>query len=148
MLVPGPRTAELLRQGVTDAAARLDPDAPPPAIFKEGTMELESYFDMLAPDDIRLKGTRIGLESILYEYIHRSQSPEAIAARYPFLTLEQVYATITYYLRNREAVDAYMEDWLAHGRRMREAQERNPPPVVVKLRARAAQRQRTEGQTA
>jgi hypothetical protein len=35
-------------------------------------MELESYLDFLAPDDIRVKGTRIGIETILYEYIHRS----------------------------------------------------------------------------
>jgi uncharacterized protein (DUF433 family) len=75
-------------------------------------MELESYFDFLAPDDIRIKRTRIGIKTILYEYIHRSQSPEAIAARYPSLVLEQVYATITYYLHNREAVSAYLEEWL------------------------------------
>lgn len=110
-------------------------------------MELETYFDFLAPDDIRVKGTRLGIETILYEYIHRGQSPEAITARYPSLTLEQVYATITYYLHNQEAVTAYLEDWLEHGRRMREEQERNPPPVVVKLRAVAAQRQRAEAQT-
>lgn len=110
-------------------------------------MELESYFDFLALDDIRVKGTRIGIETILYEHIHRSQSPEAIATRYPSLTLEQVYATITYYLHNREAINAYLEDWLEHGRRMREEQERNPPPVVVKLRALAAQRQQAEAQT-
>ena len=107
-------------------------------------MELESYFDFLAPDDIRVKGTRIGIETILYEYIHRSQSPEVIAARYPSLTLEQVYATITYYLRYRPAVHAYLEDWLEHGRQVREAQGRNLPPVVVRVRALAAQRQRAE----
>jgi uncharacterized protein (DUF433 family) len=107
-------------------------------------MELESYFDFLAPDDIRVKGTRIGIETILYEYIHRSQSAEVIAARYPSLTLEQVYATITYYLRYRPAVHAYLEDWLEHGRQVREAQERNLPPVVVRVRALAAQRQRAE----
>jgi uncharacterized protein (DUF433 family) len=108
-------------------------------------MELESYFDFLAPDDIRIKGTRIGIETILYEYIHRSQSPEAIAARYPSLTLEQVYATITYYLHNRESINSYIEEWLEYGRRMREEQERNPPPVVVKLRKLAAKRRRIEG---
>lgn len=107
-------------------------------------MELENYFDFLAPDDIRLKGTRIGIETVLYEYLHRGQTPEAIAARYPSLTLEQVYATITYYLHNIEAVRAYLEDWLEHGQRMREAQERNPPPIVARLRALAAQRQQTE----
>jgi len=110
-------------------------------------MELESYFDFLAPDDIRVKGTRIGIETILYEYIHRGQSPEGIAERYPSLTLEQVYATITYYLHNREAINTYLEDWLEHGQRMREEQERNPPPVVVRLRALAAQRQQAEAQT-
>lgn len=104
-------------------------------------MELESYFEFLAPDDIRVKGTRIGIETVLYDYIHRGQSPEEIATRYRSVALEQVYATITYYLHNRETVDAYLEEWLAHGRRMREAQEQNPPPVVTKLRALAAQRQ-------
>jgi uncharacterized protein (DUF433 family) len=110
-------------------------------------MELEHYFDFLAPDDIRLTGTRIGIERMLYEYLHRSQSPEAIAARYPSLTLEQVSATITYYLRRRDALNAYLDAWLDHGRRMREEQDRTLPPVVVKLRALAAQRQRAEAQT-
>jgi len=45
-------------------------------------MDLDAYFDFLASDDIRIKNTRIGIESILYEYIHRGQSPEAIAARF------------------------------------------------------------------
>jgi uncharacterized protein (DUF433 family) len=107
-------------------------------------MELESYFDFFASDDIRVKGTRVGIETILYDYVHRSQSPEAIAQRYPSLTLEQVYATVTYYLHNREVITAYLTDWLAYGRRMREEQDRNPPPVIVKLRAAAAQRQRAE----
>ncbi|MGH2367163.1 MAG: DUF433 domain-containing protein, partial [Chloroflexota bacterium] len=29
-------------------------------------MQLEDYFDFLAPDDIRLKGTRVGIETVLY----------------------------------------------------------------------------------
>jgi len=105
-------------------------------------MKLENYFDFLTPDDIRLKGTRIGIETILYDYIHRSQTPEAIAARYPSLTLEQVYATITYYLHNRQQVDAYLADWLAYCRRVRDEQDRNPPPVVARLRALTERRQR------
>lgn len=31
-------------------------------------MQLEDYFTFLAADDIRLKGSRIGIETILYEY--------------------------------------------------------------------------------
>jgi uncharacterized protein (DUF433 family) len=105
-------------------------------------MQLEDYFDFLAPDDIRIKGSRIGIESVLYEYIHRGQSPEAIATRFPTLTLEQVYATILYYLHNREKIEAYIADWLEYGRRMREEQDRNPPPVVVRLRALKAEREK------
>jgi uncharacterized protein (DUF433 family) len=97
-------------------------------------MQLEDYFDFLAPDDIRVKETRIGIESILYEYIHRSQPPEEIAKRFHTVTLEQVYATILYYLHNRAAVDAYLTDWLEFSRQARENQRRNPPPVVEKLR--------------
>jgi uncharacterized protein (DUF433 family) len=104
-------------------------------------MELESYFDFLAPDDIRIKGTRIGIESILYEYIHRGQTPETIAAHFHTVNLEQVYATILYYLRNREQLNAYLADWLAFGRTAREAQEQNPPPVVLRLRQRKAEQQ-------
>lgn len=98
-------------------------------------MQLEDYFDFFAPDDIRIKGSRIGIESVLYEYIHREQSPDAIASRFSTLTLEEVYATILYYLHNREKVEAYIADWLEYGRRMRTQQDRNPPPVVVRLSA-------------
>jgi uncharacterized protein (DUF433 family) len=97
-------------------------------------MRLEDYFDFLAPDDIRLKGTRVGVETILYDFIHRSRSPEAIAASYPSLTLEQVYATITYYLHNKDAVTTYLTDWIEHGRQMRAEQARHPTPVMLKLR--------------
>ena len=103
-------------------------------------MQLEDYFEQLAPDDIRLKGTRVGIESILYEFIHREQSPEAIAKRLPSLTLEQVYATILYYLHNKASIESYMAEWLAFGRRMRAEQAKNPPPVVVRLRQLKQQR--------
>ncbi len=56
---------------------------------------LEDYFDFLSADDIRVKGTRIGIETILYDYIHRARTPEEIAQTYPSLSLEQVYATIS-----------------------------------------------------
>ena len=105
-------------------------------------MQLEDYFDFFAADDIRLKGSRVGIESILYEYIYQAQPPEALATRFPSLTLEQIYATILYYLHNREKVEAYLLDWLEYGRQAREEQERNPPPVVVRLRALKAERQK------
>ena len=103
-------------------------------------MQLEDYFDFLAPDDIRLKGSRIGIETILYEYLFRARTPEEIAKIYTSLTLEQVYATILYYLHNQEAVSTYITEWLEWGDRMREEQRRNPPPVAEKLRVLRAER--------
>ena len=45
-------------------------------------MQLEQYFDFLAPDDIRIMGHRIGIESVLYEYLLREQTPEQILRRF------------------------------------------------------------------
>jgi uncharacterized protein (DUF433 family) len=105
-------------------------------------MKIEEYFDFLAPNDIRIKGHRIGIESVLYEYIFREQPPEAIVRRFPSLSLEQVYATILYYLQNREKIDDYLTGWLEYGRRAREEQKRNPPPVVERLRALKAEQEK------
>ena len=103
-------------------------------------MQLEDYFDFQRPDDIRLKGTRVGIETILYDFIHRKRTPEEIAQSYPSVNLEQVYATILYYLHNKEAVSTYIADWLEHGHRAREEQKRNPPPVSEKLKRMRAER--------
>lgn len=103
-------------------------------------MQLEDYFDFQRPDDIRLKGTRVGIETILYDFIHRKRTPEEIVQSYPSLNLEQVYATILYYLHNKEAVSTYIADWLEHGHRAREEQKRNPPPVSEKLKRMRAER--------
>ena len=97
-------------------------------------MQIEDYFNFLAPDDIRLKGSRIGIETILYEYIYRSRTPEEIAQTYTSLSLEQVYATILYYLQNQETVSKYIADWLEWGHQQRKAQALNPPPGIVRLR--------------
>ena len=96
-------------------------------------MQLEEYFDFLAPNDIRIKGTRVGIETVLYDYIHRSRSPEEIVTSYPSLSLEQVHATITYYLHNKETVTAYLTNWLENARRRREEQNRNPSPAHPRL---------------
>ena len=45
-------------------------------------MQIEEYFNFLAEDDIRIKGTRIGIESVLDEYINYNQTAEAIAERF------------------------------------------------------------------
>lgn len=105
-------------------------------------MELESYFIFLRSDDIRVKGTRIGIETILYDFIHRSCTPEEIADTYPCLTLEQVYATILYYLHNQKAISKYLAGWLEWNHRQWKEQQANPTPTMLRLRKlREAQKQ-------
>jgi uncharacterized protein (DUF433 family) len=106
-------------------------------------MHIEEYFTFLAPDDIRLKGTRIGIETILFDYLFHAKTPEEIAKTYTSLTLEQVYATVLYYLHNQQAIDAYMTDWMEWGDRMRAEQSLNPNPVVEKLRKLKAEKMST-----
>ncbi len=96
---------------------------------------LEDNFTFLAENDIRLKGTRVGIETILYEYLYNSKMPEVIADHYYHsLTVEQIYATILYYLQNQEKVGTYLEDYLEYCRTAREEYEKDPPPGVVRLR--------------
>ena len=98
-------------------------------------VHLEDYFDFLRSDDIRVKGTRVGIETILTEYIHHQRGPEEIAARYPSVTLEQVYATILYYLQNREQVSQYLSEHLAWVSRARQEAQANPSPAARRLQA-------------
>ena len=73
-------------------------------------MQLEEYFEFCSENDIRLKGTRVGIESILYEYIYKQRSPEEIIKHFSGISMEQIYATILYYLHNQEAVNQYITD--------------------------------------
>ena len=97
-------------------------------------MQLEDYFDFQAPNDIRLKGHRIGIETILWDYLELGLFPEQIATRYSTLSLEQVYATITYYWHNQAEVDAYLRAVETEIERQRREQETNPSPAVQRLR--------------
>ena len=98
-------------------------------------MQLEDYFNFLEPNDIRIQGTRVGIETVLYDYIFRARTPEEIEQSYSTITLDQVYATILYYLRNKEAVEKYITDWIEYGEEMRRKQEENPSPFTLRMRA-------------
>ncbi len=97
-------------------------------------MQIEEYFDFLSENDIRVKGSRIGIETILYEYIHRDRPPEDIVRNYPSLSLEQVYAAILYYLHDNQKVGKYLTDWLEQQNQKQLEQESNPHAGIVRLR--------------
>jgi uncharacterized protein (DUF433 family) len=105
-------------------------------------MELNQYFDLLAADDIRIKGHRIGIETVLYEYLYRERTAEEIQQLYPSLTLAEVYTTILYYLLNKESVSRYIQDWLKWSHQQRKMQAANPYPAAERLRKLKAERER------
>lgn len=105
-------------------------------------MELESFFEFLSEGDIRIKGTRVGIETVLDDYLSGS-SPEEIAARYRSLSLEQVYAAITYYLHHRPKMDAYLETWREYTTRTEQEYDRNLPAFALQLKERIKNHQQT-----
>lgn len=96
-------------------------------------MLLEDYFEFLATDDVRIKGHRIGIETILSEYIYHQLTPEEIAKIYTSLSLEQIYATILYYLHNKEKVSKYLTNWLEWSHQQFKKSRLNPHPSTAKL---------------
>ncbi len=96
-------------------------------------INLNRYFDFLDRDDIRIKGTRVGIETVLEDYLNAA-SPEEIPIRYPALTLEQVYATITFYLHHQHEIDLYLEKWRTYAEESWQGQQQNPSPAVKRLR--------------
>ena len=102
-------------------------------------MQLEDNFEQDGPLEIRLKGHRIGIDRILFDY-KDGLTPEEIALRYPTVSLEEIYATITYYWRNRDALDEFLRAIEDHEARLWREQEANPHLAVKRLRELAAAR--------
>ncbi|MDZ8054948.1 MAG: DUF433 domain-containing protein [Aulosira sp. ZfuVER01] len=96
-------------------------------------MQLEDYFDFISPDDIRIKGHRIGIDNVL-DYYLEGYSPEEIVANLPTLTLEQIHATITFYLHNRTQIDAYLLRLASWREQRYQESVANPSPLVQRLR--------------
>lgn len=58
---------------------------------------------------VRVAGTRVTLDQIVFEY-DRGASPEEIQAAFDVLDLTDVFATITYILKHRSEVDTYLAE--------------------------------------
>jgi uncharacterized protein (DUF433 family) len=81
---------------------------------------------------LRVVGTRVSLDSIVYAF-WRGQTSESIAQSFPTLTLEQVYGALTYYLADREEIDAYLKSAEAEFEAMRRAAHEQDPMFYQKF---------------
>ena len=75
-------------------------------------METDRYLEILSSDDVRVRGTRVGVEHLLTEYL-AGRLPEELAVEFPTVSLEQVHGVLAWYLRNRKEVDEYLRRWRA-----------------------------------
>ena len=105
-------------------------------------MQLEEYFEVFEPDDIRIKGHRIGIEDVI-NYHLKGYTSQQILEQLPTLNLEKIYATLTYYYQNKPQIDAYLQrlhDWQEEQYQQWLNTERSP--LIQRLRQLKAQRER------
>jgi uncharacterized protein (DUF433 family) len=74
---------------------------------------------------IRIAGSRVSLDSVVHHY-KLGASAEQIAQKFPALDLADVYATITYYLNHREAIEDYLRGQEAKGDEVQKKIESDP----------------------
>ena len=89
-----------------------------------------------------IEETRISLDSVVYSFLN-GESPESIAQNFPLLSLEQVYGGVTFYLANREIVDAYLEQDEAEFQQLQRSCREKSSLLYQKLKVAQAQKQIT-----
>lgn len=82
---------------------------------------------------IRVGGTRVPLEQVVYAW-KMGESAEGIVESFPTLELADVYATIAYYLRHREQVEAYLEQQERESERLQQEIEARFPKAGLRER--------------
>jgi uncharacterized protein (DUF433 family) len=81
----------------------------------------------------RITGTRVSLDSVVHAYWD-GRLPEAIAADFPSLTLEQVHGAIAHYLRNRAEVDRHLASQSDRWTAVRVESEARHGPLIRRIR--------------
>ncbi|MBO3457296.1 DUF433 domain-containing protein [Aetokthonos hydrillicola Thurmond2011] len=78
-------------------------------------MSIKLEFEVSAPPfrwdeagGIRIGESRVTLDSLLSAY-HSGSTPEEIAVQYSVLHLEEIYASVAYYLSHRQQIDSYLQ---------------------------------------
>lgn len=87
---------------------------------------------------VRVGGTRVTLDSVVYAFAEGATAEE-IAFRYPTLDLPDIYAAITYYLRHRAEVEAYLRQREARAAEVRRENEARFDPAGIRERLLARQ---------
>jgi uncharacterized protein (DUF433 family) len=82
---------------------------------------------------IRVAETRVTLDTLVDTFM-TGASPEEIAQDFPVLKLDDIYAVVTYYLRHRAEVDAYLRERRARADAIRREIESHSPQTGLRDR--------------
>lgn len=82
---------------------------------------------------IRVAGTRVTLDTVIDTFM-TGASPEEIAQDFPVLRLDDIYAVLTYYLRHRAEVDAYLRERRTRAEALRREIEAHSPQTGLRDR--------------
>jgi uncharacterized protein (DUF433 family) len=86
----------------------------------------------------RVAGTRVSLDSVVQAY-WQGRLPEAIAADFPALSLEQVHGAIAFYLRHRAEIDQYLTEQDRRWQQFQQESARRHGPLLQRVRGAAGQ---------
>jgi uncharacterized protein (DUF433 family) len=82
---------------------------------------------------VRVAATRVTLDTIVAAF-DAGATAEEIAQQYPTVPLVDVYSVITYYLRHKPEVDAYLKEREVLAEQVREEVERRFPSTGIRER--------------
>jgi uncharacterized protein (DUF433 family) len=88
---------------------------------------------------VRVAGTRVTLDTIV-DAFDAGATAEEIAQQYSSVPLVDVYSVITYYLRHKPEVDAYLKHREEQAERVRDEVERRFPSAGLRDRLLARRR--------
>jgi uncharacterized protein (DUF433 family) len=86
--------------------------------------------------ELRVAGTRIALQHIMYEY-REGANAEDIVQRFPSLKLGDVHAVLSYYLIHQTEVNQYIAEREHQADQLRSSLEKRSNPAVLRERLQA-----------
>lgn len=89
---------------------------------------------------VRMGDTRVSFDSIVYRH-KQGDSPTEIHEGFPSVPLADIYAAISYYLRHRDEVEAYLGEREAEATRIRQEVESRPENEALRQKLRAHREQ-------
>ena len=89
---------------------------------------------------IRVGNTRVTLETLVSAFSEGSTAEE-IVYQYPVLNLADVYAVITYYLRNKDIVEKYLKNRTLLAEQFKQQNQKNKNISDIRKRLLARQNQ-------